>query len=303
MHHVTVKRRMGESDVAEVSELLAEVAAADGHRALGEHKWLDLVHGGRKGFAGFVAREIEGGPLLGYAQLSQGPRSWGVEVVVLPEWRDPDKGVAGDLLSAALAEVGRQGGGHVHLWVPKPTDAWDRTAHECGLRRGRDLYQMRRPLPVEDGGPSVDVRPFVPGHDEQPWLAVNNRAFAAHPEQGDWNLDTLRQREAEPWFDPEGFLLHERQGRLAAFCWTKVHIGDPPQGEIYVIGVDPDFQGLGLGRAVVVAGLQHLAAVGLHQAMLYVDADNTVALALYRALGFSVDHTDRAYTGDVPPQS
>jgi mycothiol synthase len=299
VHHVEVKRRMGDADVAEVSDLLAAVAAADGHRPLGEHKWLDLVHGGRKGFAGFVAREAGGGPLVGYAQLSHGHRTWGVEVVVPPERRTSTECVAEDLLAAALAEVGRQGGGHVHLWVPKPTPWWDTTASACRLQRGRDLLQMRRDLPVEGEHSTVEVRPFVPGEDEVPWLKVNNRAFASHPEQGDWSLDTVLEREAEPWFDPEGFLLHEESDRLAAFCWTKVHTGEPPIGEIYVIGVDPDFQGKGLGRELVLAGLEHLAADGLRIGMLYVDAANEAAVALYRALQFTVDHTDRAYTGDI----
>lgn len=290
---------MGESDVAEVSDLLSAVSAADGHRPLGEHKWLDLVHGGRKGFAGFVAREGEVGPLVGYAQLSHGHRTWGVEVVVPPERRRPEECVAEDLLSAALAEVGRQGGGHVHLWVPKPTPWWDDTAARCGLRRGRDLLQMRRALPVEDAASHVAVRPFVPGEDEVSWLEVNNRAFASHPEQGDWTLDTVLERESESWFDPDGFLLHEEDSRLAAFCWTKVHSGEPPVGEIYVIGVDPDFQGRGLGRELVLAGLAHLAGEGLRTGMLYVDASNEPAVSLYEALGFTVDHTDRAYTGDI----
>ncbi|MHB8682176.1 MAG: mycothiol synthase [Acidimicrobiales bacterium] len=300
MHHVQVKRRMGENDVAEVSALLAHVAQADGHLPLGEHKWLDLVHGGRKGFAGFTAREGERGPLVGYAQLSHGHRTWGVEVVVPPEHRGPDHCVTEDLLQAALGEIGRQGGGHVHLWVPKPNEHWDATAESCGLKRGRDLLQMRRTLPVEHADPLVPVRAFVPGQDEVAWLEVNNRAFASHPEQGGWDLDTILEREAEPWFDPEGFLLHERDGRLAASCWTKVHThDDPPVGEIYVIGVDPDFQGLGLGRALVLAGLDHLAEVGLGHAMLYVDGANQRAVSLYEALGFAVDHVDRAYTGDV----
>ena len=290
---------MGEADVAEVSELVAAVTQADGHRPLGEHKWLDLVHGGRKGFAGFVAREQERGPLVGYAQLSHGHRTWGVEIVVPPPLRSPEHCVVADLLSAALSEVARQGGGHVHLWVPKPTPDWDTTAAACGLSRGRDLLQMRRALPIDVDGQRVAVRPFVPGQDEAIWLEVNNRAFAGHPEQGNWDLDTLLERESEAWFDPEGFLLHERDGRLAASCWTKVQAGDPPRGEIYVIGVDPDFQGLGLGRALVLAGLDHLSSVGPRVAMLYVDGANDPAMALYRSLGFDVDHVDRAYTGDV----
>ncbi len=293
---------MGESDIAEVSDLLHEVTVADGHRPLGEHKWLDLVHGGRTGFAGFVARDGSDGRLVGYAQLSRGHDTWGLELVIRPDHRPPGHDVGPNLLEAALAEVRHLGGGHIHLWVPKPTADTDAMAAAAGLGRGRDLHQMRRSLPVDDDGPRVVTRPFEPGRDEEAWLAVNNRAFASHPEQGDWSLDTLLEREAEPWFDPHGFRLHERDGRLAASCWTKVHRDERPHlGEIYVISVDPDFQGLGLGRALVLAGLDHLAALGITVGMLYVDSANDNAVGLYRHLGFVVDHVDRAYTADIAP--
>lgn len=292
---------MGETDIAEVSALLAEAQRVDGHRPLGEHKWLDLVHGGRTGFAGFVARDRSDGRLVGYAQLSRGHQTWGVEVVVAPDRRGAEDGVGIDLLRAALREVADQGGGHVHLWVPKPTSVTDTIAIAAGLRQGRDLLQMRVALPVTGGAHTLSVRPFRPGHDEAAWLAVNNRAFADHPEQGGWTTQTLLERESEAWFDPAGFLLHERDGVLAGSCWTKVHTDtSPPLGEIYVIAVDPAFHGMGLGRALTVAGLDHLAALGMTTGMLYVDADNTPALGLYRSLGFHVDHVDRAYTGDVP---
>jgi mycothiol synthase len=304
VHHVEIKRRMGETDIAEVSDLLHEVTEADGHRPLGEHKWLDLVHGGRTGFAGFVAREGTDGRLIGYAQLSRGHDTWALELVIRPDHRPPVHDVGSNLLEAALDEVRRLGGGHIHLWVPKPTADTDAMAAASGLGRGRDLYQMRRPLPLEDDRPKVDTRPFEPGRDEKAWLGVNNRAFASHPEQGGWTLDTLLEREGEPWFDPPGFLLHERDDRLAASCWTKVHRDERPQlGEIYVISVDPDFQGLGLGRALVLAGLDHLARLGLTVGMLYVDAANETAVSLYRGLGFTVDHVDRAYTADITPTS
>src|SRR5204863_5395344 len=137
--------------------------------------------------------------------------------------------------------------------------------------------------------PPLETRPFRVGVDEARWLEVNNRAFEGHPEQGDWDEATLKHREGEAWFDPEGFLLHERDGRLVGFCWTKVHADhDPPLGEIYVVAVDPDFAGQGLGRALVLAGLDHLAAKGLTVGMLYVDAGNTPARRLYDDLGFTI---------------
>jgi mycothiol synthase len=304
VHEVEVKRRMGEADIAALSRLIEAASEAEGHRALGEHKWLDLVQGGREGFAGFIATEASGRKrLIGYAQLSRGTDSWAVEYVVHPQWRSEPR-LRGDLVGAALAEIAAEGGGHVHLWVPKPQADDDAVALAAGLKRGRDLYQMRRSLPVTDRHSAVATRPFRPGEDEEAWLEVNNRAFRGHPEQGSWTLAELEQRELQGWFDPSGFLLHEQDGTLAAFCWTKVQDdehGDGEVGEIYVIAVNPDFQGRGLGRELVLAGLEHLASVGLDKAMLYVDRDNAEARALYLDLGFVDDHLDRAYTGDVAP--
>lgn len=177
-----------------------------------------------------------------------------------------------------------------------------------GFARVRLLHQMRRSLPIEqelrDATRSIEVRPLRvdDSHDVDEWLRVNNRAFAWHPEQGGWDRSTLAERVAEPWFRPDGFLVHEGvDGRLDGFCWTKVHPrgegdpDDPALGEIFVIGADPDTHGSGLGRALTVAGLDHLAGLGLTTAMLYVEVDNDAAVALYERLGFGVHHSDAAY--------
>jgi mycothiol synthase len=298
-----VKRQMGQGDIDAVSELLDVATAVDGHRPLGEHQWLDLVEGGREGFAGLVAWEPGHDHPVAYAQVSRGIGSWALEFVVDPHHRDRLTEIGSELLRAAVDVVAHEGGGHVHLWVPKAGPEHDRIAEGAGLHRGRELLQMRVALPVDGGDqPPLDVRPFEPGRDEEAWLEVNNRAFRHHPEQGGWDLETLRSREAQPWFDPDGFLLHTEGGRLAGFCWTKAHRNtDPPLGEIYVIATDPDFAGRGLGRRLTLAGLDWLSRHGFTVGMLYVDESNTAAVHLYEKLGFKVDHTDRAYVGDVEP--
>ena len=319
MPDIEVKRRLDEDDLAAVTELLTAASEADAHPALGEHAWLDLVQGGREGFAGLVAWEPGHSHPVGYAQLSLGPHdsggegfSWGLEVVVDPHHRTPGNTVAVDLVREAMKLIAGEGGGHLHLWVSQPAPYHDRMAAAVGLKPGRALYQMRRPLPAEEHA-TIKTRPFRPGSDEQAWLEVNNRAFQWHPEQGGWTVETIKARETQPWFDPDGFLLYETSDeegdapapRLVGFCWTKVHEahnsspGAPSLGEIYVVAVDPDFAGRGLGRQLTLAGLDYLSSIGLTQAMLYVDATNSPAVKLYVDLGFTVNHIDRAYTGDI----
>src|ERR1700730_162471 len=133
---VDVKRQMGKGDIASVSELLEVAAAADGHQPLGDHQWLDLVHGGREGFAGLVAWEPEHDHPVGYAQLTRGVESWALEFVIDPHHRGEGNPIGRELVGAALGIVASEGGGHVHLWVPKPTAAHDDIAASNGLHRG-----------------------------------------------------------------------------------------------------------------------------------------------------------------------
>jgi mycothiol synthase len=300
VRELEIKRQLSPAEIEAVNALVRAAERADGHQPLDEHRFLDAAAGGGHDFAGLLAWPPGADHAVAYANVIRGDRRWELELVVDPEHRDELHDIGATMLSAALDVVRDEGGGHVHLWVYKPTPAHDRMAGAVGLARGRDLWQLRRPLPV--GEPyELETRPFEVGRDEGAWLDVNNRAFEWHPEQGGWTLDDLRDREAEPWFDPAGFLLHESDGRLAGFCWTKVHPDDdPPLGEIYVIAVDPALHGRGLGRALALAGLDHLAAKGLRVGMLYVDATNEPANKLYNDLGFTRDHTDRAYVGDVP---
>jgi mycothiol synthase len=296
-------------DQADVTDLLAAVGAADGFPALSEQKRHEVSVGSDGTSAGTrsLARLTGSGRLVGYGHLSRGNDSWGIEIAIHPDHRGADAEPLGSaLLRSLLEEVGTQGGGQVYFWAPRADALHDRIAASSGLQPGRELIQMRVPLPLApQSGHRVDAlvtQPFRPGQDETAWLEVNNRAFSTHPEQGGWSIDDLLEREQEAWFDPDGLLLFEVEGRLAGSCWTKIHRDeDPPIGEIYVISVDPDFQGRGLGRLLTAAGLSWLVEAGITTGMLYVDGDNAAAVALYRSMGFTDDHVDRAYTGTIAP--
>ena len=278
-------------DTAEVLALLRAAAAADGVRPLSEDAELRLQHGSAAGGRDLVVRD--GDALAGYARVDDGV----AEGAVHPLWRRRGFGTA--LLEQLLELAGHQ---PLHVWAHGDLPGSAELLAPHGFQRARVLLQMRRDLAGIDPDPSprlpADVRvlPFRPGRDETAWLGVNARAFAGHPEQGSWTAEDLALREAEPWFDPAGFLMAWRGdpdagGELLGSHWTKVH---PPGdaavesvGEVYVLGIDPAAQGLGLGRALTDLGLAHLRGRGLGQVLLYVEEENAAAVHLYAGRGFT----------------
>ncbi|MGR6322396.1 mycothiol synthase [Micromonospora soli] len=282
--------RLAPVEVAEVLALARTAGDADGADPLDEHVLLRLrdpeapaVH--------LTARATDN-TLTGYAHLDTTDPTGGigVELVVHPAYRRRGTGRA--LARGVLAAAS----GPLRAWAHGNHPSAAALAVDLGFARARVLWQLRRPLTAAVGEPGlpdgVELRAFRPGEDDEAWLAVNNAAFAEHPEQGRWTLADLRVRLAEPWFDPAGFLLavESATGRLLGFHWTKVHErpGSARIGEVYVLGVAPTAHRGGLGRALTTAGLAYLRdRRGLDRVMLYVDESNTAAVALYERLGFA----------------
>ena len=310
--------RLDAVDVADVLSFAAETAAADGVDPFSEQVLLHVRRPSDDAHVVHLMVRSPGGDLAGYAFVDLSDPDGGptAELAVHPRHRRHGLGRA--LVTAALDAARTADSAHsqaavrLSVWAHGDEPAARVLADRTGFERVRVLWQMRRPLPAGDVPPGgadlpevplpagVTLRTFRPGADDAAWLAVNARAFAHHPEQGRWTDEDLRLRMAEPWFDPAGFLLavDPADDRLLGFHWTKVHAAhgpDPAIGEIYVLGVDPGGHRRGLGAALSVAGLRHLAGLGLTAAMLYVDESNPAAVALYERLGFTVHSTDVAY--------
>jgi mycothiol synthase len=307
--------RLGPDDVQAVHRLVEQVEEADGIAPLSEHVLLHLPYGGDAEVRNLLVREAA--DVLAYAHLDVTDKVDGssAELAVAPAARG--RGLGQALVAELLEQVPD---GRLRLWAHGDGPAAAALAQRLGFARSRVLFQMRRslqtplPEPVQPDG--VVLRTFVPGRDEQEWTELNNRAFVDHPDQGGWGVHEVELREKEPWFDPAGFFLAERDGRLVGFHWTKVHGGHggdaphehetdhpdhehhdhPPIGEVYIVGVDPSEQGRGLGPFLTLVGLRSLAARGLSEVLLYVDESNVAAVKTYERLGFARHSVDVMYS-------
>jgi mycothiol synthase len=262
---------LSRSQRLDVLHLLHQRESELGREALDEGRQRLVVHGG---LAHHWLR-YEGEQLVGYALAT------GHDPTTIEE--------AGGGIDLELLSNLRQRGEVIHWWtrdnalLPANVEVI-RTIH---------LLEISLPVPVPPLPVDVHVRAFEPGRDDERWLEQNNLAFADHPEQGAWRQPDLALRLREPWFDPSGFLLFLRGEEIVASCWTKVHeLTRQRFGEIYVISVHPNAQGMGLGRVALTHGLDSLRRRGVTRAVLFVDDSNLSALHLYGALGFRTVRQD-----------
>ena len=286
-------------------EALSSAEHADVVRLLGAAKAADQPDGIPVDTAGFlgvvnsrhlIAREND--DLVGYAHVDPNGDTQGnhiVELTVHPDVRQ--RGIGATLTSALLDELQNA---RVRAWSHGDHPAAAVLAEKFGFRRAREVRRLRWSgpnLPEVQLPVGTRLRTFQPGRDESEIVAVNRSAFDWHPEQGALSVADLWRAQTQPWFDPAGFFVAvDAHDRILGFHWTKVHQAVPqPIGEVYVVGIAPDSQGKGLGKALTLAGLRYLRNVGLQMIMLYVESDNTPALRLYTSLGFTAWDADVQY--------
>jgi mycothiol synthase len=283
---------LSDVDRRRIKRVLDAAGAADGIAPVGDRVLRELTQDRTGHLVAEVADDVVGYLNLVPATDDAPPMA---EVAVHPDARR--RGIGSELIRTALAE----GGTGTRVWAHGNLAPARATAAALDLVAARELLQMRRPLsdlPAVKVSDGVLLRTYAGPSDDAELLRVNKAAFSWHPEQGGWTDADVAERRGESWFDPEGLFLafDGDNGKLLGFHWTKVH--GPALGEVYVVGVDPDAQGRGLGATLTLAGLHHLAdRLGASaEVTLYVEADNSAAVNTYERLDFAVFSADVAYT-------
>jgi mycothiol synthase len=310
--HVERIERLDETTTRAVEEMLGRAAIHARHSPIGEHKFVRLVEGEADTF-GLLASAS--GEVVGYAQATtfpargRLPRRLAAELLVDPAHRGG--GIGRALFERLLATARRDGAERFDVWAHHADAAATGLATAYRMRISRQLWQMalelesvasrHRSLQAPDG---IRLRPFQSGVDEERLLAVIRDAFGEHPENADFDAEDLAARSILPWFDASAILLAEdtTSGETLGVHWMKL---DEAQavGEVYMLGVAASAQGRGVGRLLLLSGLEEMRRRGLALGFLYVDADSLAAVRLYRSAGFRHEHLDTCYSLDLDPRT
>lgn len=278
-----------------IATLVGAVTEADGVDPLNENAHFAVR--GHRPAVHWLARH-SGDQLAGYAQYDSETNS--IIVAVHPSFRR--LGLGGQLLDTA-----RTLAPSATVWAFGNLPEAQALAAARGLNQVRALLIMRRdlttsPLTDADQAPAANGIEIIPFRDSllDALVETNAEAFAHHPEQGALTRADFEQRMAEPWFDPAGLFLalDDETGRLLGYHWTKIenHSGQPAtEGEVYAIGVRPDAEGRGLGRALLAAGMAYLQAQGVAAIVLYVEASSQRAVQIYESASFVEVNRDASY--------
>lgn len=177
-------------------------------------------------------------------------------------------------------------------------DALTRAIYERrGFTVGEEELRMGRPLDVPVPAPAFPdgftLRTLGVDRELDEWLALYAEAFGPRE-------STLRRWRAfrdDPDYDNALDLVAvDRDGRLAGVCTCSIDTAElavirPGEGRTEPVIVRADCRGIGLGRAIVLAGLGALQDRGIELATLTTESDNLVAHRLYESLGYRLLYT------------
>jgi mycothiol synthase len=236
------------------------------------------------------------GRIVGYADLNPELDIGRVVLRWLVHPKHRRKGLVAKLINRAVSRSKELGIMTIHVNIWRDSRMAKRLLTGMGFTFFRRFSELRLDLSKtslsETGKISSRCGPLQPG-DEEKLTQLQNRSF-----MGSWgyNVNTVEKiiyRIHLPNCSPEDIILAFESGQAVGYCWTRMNswknkASGERAGRIYMLGVDPDYRGKGLGRQLLLAGLSYLKGKGLRVVELTVDRENRVACALYKSVGFKL---------------
>jgi len=232
--------------------------------------------------------------LVGYADISRELEIGRVifEGAVHPAHRR--MGIGKELLVRAINHSRGIGAHQVHIPIPDGMHSAQKLVQKQGFVLMRHHWRLQ--LLVEGGlSPAqlpsgVSLQQFAPG-DEAKLTCIQNMVFSDSWGFKPNNEDEIRYRVGTRLCCLEGIVFAATGERIIGYCWTRINAEynrcyGQGRGEVYMMGVHSDWRGQGIGRGVLLAGIDYLRRQGMGEVVLNVDSENSSAYALYKRLGF-----------------
>ena len=215
-----------------------------------------------------------------------------LDCAVLAEHRR--KGLATRLFSRVTNRIRELGVKAVHVNIGQDNVVAVKTLTKLGFSPIRRFLELRLDVGRTDDSEThtaMEWRYLQPGQEDE-LARLQNRAFADAWGYNPNTAETISFRINQSSSSPRDIDLAYDQRRAVGCCWTGIicEEGTPSvrKGRIHMLGVDPSHRGKGMGRELMVIGLNRLRERGLGIAELTVDGENKAACALYESLGFNV---------------
>ncbi len=229
--------------------------------------------------------------------------------VIMRVWIKPEhrrKGLAGQIFSRALPHVRKLGVKYIHVNIHEQNKVAAIVLAKAGFKHVRSYLDMKIDISKLD---SLDVEKAasecrcIEHGEENELTRIQNRAFA-----GQWGYnpnteETITYYTRLGGFSPEQVIFVCDEEKIVGYCWVELvssaDNGEEQAGLIHMLGADPDYQGKGIGRKALMAGLAYLMKKGIRIASLSVDSKNRSACNLYRSLGFERQTRNLWYEREV----
>lgn len=201
-----------------------------------------------------------------------------------------------DLIEWAEARLVEDGIGLLIVLCRSDDDLLRTLLEHRGYSVGNDELRMTRsldsppPQPTLPGG--FTLRTLRLPEEMDAWLALYAEAFGSRESA----LRKWRAFRADSDYDPTlDLIIVDSDDHIAAACTcsiaaTELAAVHPREGRTEPVMVSSRYRGIGLGRAVVQAGLIALRDRGIEVASLTTEPDNSIAHRLYESLGYEVTY-------------